>query len=188
MLIHNNLIQSNRYNIVTMSIKSVQNEDLLYLARIEKELFNEDAFGVFLLLHYLHNHIFFDKIVSVENEIIGFGILSYFDLDVLNPHEIIFIKEMLNNQQKVAHLVDFAVRKKHWRQGYGTTLLNHFESRLIEKQFEQIYLEVDSSNYNALNFYKNHHFREIGTIKSYYSTGHNAILMVKQLEIFSEFF
>ena len=57
-----------------MKITPVQHEDLLQLSRIEKDLFEEDAFGVFLLLHYLQNHLLFDKIVEKPNEIIGFGI------------------------------------------------------------------------------------------------------------------
>ena len=168
-----------------MSIKPVRNEDLLHLARVEKELFEEDAFGVFLLLHYLQNHLFFEKIITGSKEIIGFGILSQFNPSVLNPHEMEYIGDLQKNHKQIAHLVDFAIRKKYWNQGYGSILLQHFIKLLIEKQYDLLYLEVDLSNTRALHFYKTHSFKEIGTIKSYYSTGNDAVLMVKLLERFS---
>lgn len=168
-----------------MRIQSVQNDDLLQLSRIEKELFEEDAFGVFLLLYYLQDHLFFEKIVEKSDEIIGFGIISNFDTTVLNPHETEYIQDLQKEKRKVAHLVDFAVRKKYWNKGYGTVLLQHFILKLFEKKFDFLYLEVDSSNIRALQFYRKNNFKEIGNIQSYYSTGHDATLMVKQLERFS---
>jgi ribosomal protein S18 acetylase RimI-like enzyme len=171
-----------------MSIKSVRNEDLLTLARIEKELFEEDAFGVFLLLFYLQNHLLFEKIVTSNNEIIGFGIITLFNPTTLNPHEKEFVTNLFDNHKKIAHLVDFAVRKNYWNKGFGGTLLNHLVHDLIEKEFDFLYLEVDASNRRALQFYKHLTFKEIGTIKSYYSSGRDACLMLKKLERFSETF
>ena len=169
-----------------MSIKPVQNVDLIHLSRIEKELFEEDAFGVFLLLFYLQNHLFFEKIVTESDDIIGFGIISLLNPAALNPHEMEYVGNIFDKNKKIAHLVDFAVRKKFWNKGFGTTLLNHLTIKLIKKEFDFLYLEVDSSNTRAVQFYQHHTFKEIGVIKSYYSTGHDAILMLKQLERFSE--
>ena len=168
-----------------MRIKPVLNKDLISLARIEKDLFEEDAFGVFLLLHHLQNHLLFEKIMEDSDEIIGFGIISKFNPDVLNPHEMQYIKDIHNEKQKIAHLVDFAVRKNYWSKGYGTNLLQHLITKLIEKGYDFLYLEVNSSNTKAIQFYTTNSFKNIGTIQSYYSTGHNAILMLKQLERFS---
>ena len=77
-----------------MSIKPVQNDDLIHLARIEKELFEEDAFGVFLLFHYLQTHLLFQKIINESDEIIGFGIISQFNPAVLNPHEMEYVRNV----------------------------------------------------------------------------------------------
>lgn len=168
-----------------MRIQPVQNGDLLFLSKIEKELFEENAFGVFLLLHYLQTHVLFEKIIDNSDDIIGFGIVTRFNPAVLNPHEIRFIEDIHKTNHQIAHLVDFAIRKKFWDLGYGTTLLRHLITSLIKKKFEYLYLEVDSSNSRAVHFYISNGFREIGTIKSYYSTGNDAILQLKKLEIFS---
>ncbi|TFG20687.1 MAG: GNAT family N-acetyltransferase [Promethearchaeota archaeon] len=168
-----------------MRIKPVQNGDLIHLSRIEKELFKEDAFGVFLLFHYLQNHLLFQKIIDDSDEIIGFGIISQFNPALLNPHEMEYVDTLLKNKKKIAHLVDFAIRTQYWNQGYGTILLHQFITTLIEKGYDFLYLEVDSSNSRAFQFYKKCEFEEIGIIQSYYSTGHDAILMLKSLERFS---
>ena len=168
-----------------MSIKPVQNDDLIHLSRIEKELFEEDAFGVFLLYHYLQNHLFFQKIINDSDEIIGFGIISKLNTAVLNPHEMEYVDNLLEDDKKIAHLVDFAIRTQYWNKGYGSFLLKHFIKTLIEERYDFLYLEVDSANTRAVQFYKKSEFQEIGTIQSYYSTGHDAILMVKSLERFS---
>jgi len=164
-----------------MKIFQVINKDLLTLAEIEKELFREDAFGVFLLFHYLEDHILFDKILNEQNAIIGFGIIADLQPTVLNPHELKYIEEIRNQVSMVAHLVDLAIRTKYWGNGYGHTLLTHFFQKLEEKNYQYIYLEVDTTNFRAIQFYQIHGFKEIGSIQSYYSTGHNAILMLKQL-------
>jgi ribosomal-protein-alanine N-acetyltransferase len=169
-----------------MKIQSVSSNDLISIARIEKELFNEDAFGIFVLLHYLQNHLFFEKIVDEKNTIIGFGIITQFDPDVLNPNEKKLIGAVQKQREQIAHLVDFAIRKEFWSMGYGTCLLQHFGEELKEKKIKILYLEVDSNNTRAIRFYKNNSFTSLGTIKSYYSNGNNALTMVKQLERFSE--
>ncbi|MHA1110751.1 MAG: GNAT family N-acetyltransferase [Promethearchaeota archaeon] len=168
-----------------MSIKPVQNDDLIHLSRIEKELFEEDAFGVFLLFHYLQNHLLFQKIIKDSDEIIGFGIISRLNTDVLNPHEMDYVNSLLKDNKKIAHLVDFAIRTQYWNKGYGSILLQHFIKTLFKEGYDFLYLEVDSSNTRAVQFYKKREFQEIGIIQSYYSTGHNAILMIKILERFS---
>ena len=133
----------------------------------------------------MQNHLLFEKIVEDSDEIIGFGIISRFDPAVLNPHEMQYIKDIQTKKRKIAHLVDFAVREKFWNKGFGTNLLQHLFTKLIEKHYDYLYLEVDSSNTRAIQFYTHHSIKEIGIIQSYYSTGNDAILMIKQLEKFS---
>ncbi|MBN2155027.1 MAG: GNAT family N-acetyltransferase [Candidatus Lokiarchaeota archaeon] len=164
-----------------MKILPVENKDLLDLADIEKELFKEDAFGVFLLFHYLENNIIFSKILNEEEVLIGFGIVAELNQTILNPHELKFIKKIENRKGSIAHLVDFAIRTEFWHKGYGTRLLNHLSNILREIHYDWFYLEVNTSNRRAIEFYKHNRFREIGTISAYYSTGQDAILMLKHL-------
>jgi ribosomal protein S18 acetylase RimI-like enzyme len=167
-----------------MNFLPVSSHDLIQLARVEKELFQEDAFGIFVLLHYLQNNVFFEKIIDEKDAIIGFGIITKFDPEVLNPKERDLINIIKVPNKQIAHLVDIAIRKEFWNLGYGSCLLQHFYKELSKKKYKILYLEVDSSNTRAIRFYTQHSFTSIGVIKSYYSNGNNAILMVKQLENF----
>ena len=167
-----------------MNFHQVSSDDLVYLARLEKDLFQEDAFGVFLLLHYMQNHLIFEKLIDVDDTLIGFGIITKFDPDFLNPNEKDIIDLTKNRTSEIAHLVDFAIRKEYWSMGYGSTLLLHFCKELSKKKIKTLYLEVNSNNSRALRFYTHHSFKPIGTIKSYYSNGNDAIIMVKELENF----
>jgi ribosomal protein S18 acetylase RimI-like enzyme len=165
-----------------MRIEPVSNIDLIPLSHIERDMFGEDAFGVFLLHHYLQEHIFFHKIVSENDEIIGFGIVAELNTAILNPHELNFITDFLPS--KIAHLIDFVIRKQYWSQGYGKKLLSHFENQLVNEKFDYFFLEVNSKSNRAVNFYIRREFKTIGKIQGYYNTGNDAYLMIKKLETF----
>jgi ribosomal-protein-alanine N-acetyltransferase len=78
-----------------------------------------------------------------------------------------------------AEIVDIAVKNEYIRQGIGTELLTSVINECIKNSCESITLEVRSSNYNAISFYKKHGFREISVRKSYYQDGEDALIMIK---------
>ncbi|MHA1870034.1 MAG: GNAT family N-acetyltransferase [Promethearchaeota archaeon] len=58
-----------------MIIENVTKDDLYDIYEIEKELFGEDAFEIFLLHQYLKDNYLFIKAIDDANQIIGFSII-----------------------------------------------------------------------------------------------------------------
>lgn len=78
------------------------------------------------------------------------------------------------------HIINIAVHPEHRRKGIGKRLLEFCIEK--EKDAEYVVLEVRASNIPARNLYKNYGFREIATIKGYYSfPSEDGIVMMKKL-------
>lgn len=71
----------------------------------------------------------------------------------------------------LAHLLLISVRPDCQRRGLGHQLLRHCESRARELEVEGILLEVRPSNRNAIDFYTNRGFAQVGVRKGYYPHG-----------------
>ncbi len=67
-------------------------------------------------------------------------------------------------------IYNILVIKKYQRQGYGTMLIKRL-------QHNDIYLEVNKRNKNAINLYKKLSFKVVRTIKNYYNDGSDAYVM-----------
>jgi len=71
----------------------------------------------------------------------------------------------------VAHLLLISVRPDCQRHGLGHQLLRHCEQRARELKVEGVLLEVRPSNRNAVDFYANRGFAQVGVRKGYYPSG-----------------
>jgi ribosomal-protein-alanine N-acetyltransferase len=70
------------------------------------------------------------------------------------------------------------------RQGIGNELLNKVETIANKFGIKEIFLEVRESNKEAISFYKNNKFTEIGLRKNYYklySGREDALIFSKKL-------
>ncbi len=74
----------------------------------------------------------------------------------------------------VLDLTNIIVKKFKRNRGIGKTLLNYIKDL---DDVERIMLEVRESNKNAIDFYRNNGFKDLRTIKDYYSNGEDAIVM-----------
>ena len=85
----------------------------------------------------------------------------------------------------VAHLLLIAVRPDAQRGGVGHGLLRHCEGQALARGLPAIILEVRPSNAQALAFYRNRGFTQVGMRKDYYPKGRNeredALVMEKKL-------
>lgn len=85
----------------------------------------------------------------------------------------------------VAHLLLIAVRPDAQRTGVGHGLLRHCEGQALARGMPALILEVRPSNTQALNFYRNRGFEQIGLRKDYYPKARNeredALVMEKKL-------
>lgn len=130
-------------------IRKINSNDLKQLYEIEKENFiiSEQYKDVDRLL--------LNKNYLIVGNFEGDNLISY----------IIGIK-----MSKQYELLKIATRKKFQNKGFASKLFKY-----IAKDFEEIFLEVNENNSNALTFYKKLGFERIGLRKSYYANNENAI-------------
>ena len=133
------------------------------------------------------------KVVDLENICFPKGgwTLSQFRYELLeNPFSnllvfeenqaiIGYIDQWITYEQ--AQLANIAVHPESWKQGIGQQLLNEALQDAIEKECENMTLEVRISNERAIQFYEKNGFISVNTRKNYYDDGENAYLMIKPL-------
>ncbi|HEV2699081.1 MAG TPA: N-acetyltransferase [Terriglobales bacterium] len=79
------------------------------------------------------------------------------------------------------HIITIDVRELGRRYGIGSALLNSAEQQLRAADCASIRLETAVDNIGALSFYKRHGYNVIKSIRGYYSTGVDALLLEKDL-------
>ena len=93
------------------------------------------------------------------------------------PHNLI--------KEKHRGMLGIGLRKKFWNQGLGTEMIKYVEENAKKIGFEQLELDVFSTNERAIHVYRKSGFKETGIIPHGYklSSGIYAdkILMVKFL-------
>ncbi|MBD3350424.1 MAG: GNAT family N-acetyltransferase [Candidatus Lokiarchaeota archaeon] len=165
-----------------MSIKAVIRDDLIYLARIEHDVFGTDAFGVYILHNYFDDNIFFIKLVLPENnsseKIIGFSIVTKLAENAIRKNPL---KKLNLSNTTAANIDNFLIIKKYWGKGYGKMMLNHIITKLSDLKYSRVLLEVNTHNVRGIKLYKSQGFRIIGKKKAYYQSGADAFVMMKDI-------
>lgn len=81
-----------------------------------------------------------------------------------------------------ATIMSIATNSEYRKKGYANLLLKFSYALLKEKGIKKIFLEVRSTNENAINLYKKNDFKEMSVRKNYYSDPKcDAIVMIKNL-------
>jgi len=102
-------------------------------------------------------------VVSEAGAILAFGIMSY--------------------REEAAHLLLFAVRRSHQRQGIGSRILEWLETVARSAGITHINVECRRDNSAARNFYGEHGYHERVISKGYYSGVEDAIRLEKWLAV-----
>jgi ribosomal-protein-alanine N-acetyltransferase len=76
-----------------------------------------------------------------------------------------------------AHLISIAVEREYRRKGIATMLLQRTIEYLIDRASQELYLEVNPKNAEAVDLYRKLGFETMGVLKGYYSDGSDAISM-----------
>jgi ribosomal protein S18 acetylase RimI-like enzyme len=100
-------------------------------------------------------------VVGERNAILAFGIMSY--------------------REEVAHLLLFAVRRSHQRQGIGSVVLDWLEAVARAAGITHINVECRRENIAARNFYGERGYHEQVISKGYYGGVEDAIRLEKWL-------
>ena len=100
-------------------------------------------------------------VVGPPGAILAFGIMSYLDDD--------------------AHLLLFAVRGSHQRQGIGSAVLRWLEAVAHEAGVKRIRVEARRDNLAARSFYNDHGYHERAISKGMYSDQEDGVRLEKWL-------
>ena len=81
----------------------------------------------------------------------------------------------------IADVTNIVIKKSHRGNGFSKLLLDHIIQFCKQKKISQINLEVNSTNYTAINLYKKFGFINVGKRKNYYKNA-DGLLFTKYLK------
>jgi GNAT superfamily N-acetyltransferase len=111
--------------------------------------------------HSIHDPDTNVAVVREGSSILAFGIMKY--------------------REEVAHLLLFAVRRSHQRQGIGSVVLRWLESVALASGATRIDLECRRDNCAGRNFYGEHGYHEHVISRGYYGGVKDAVRLEKWL-------
>jgi [ribosomal protein S18]-alanine N-acetyltransferase len=79
------------------------------------------------------------------------------------------------------HVVSIAVKERHRGKGVGTVLMEAAQSAMVSKGATECYLEVRTSNSEAIALYQRLGYKGAGRLEGYYKDGEAALLMATQI-------
>jgi len=82
---------------------------------------------------------------------------------------------------ETANILNIVVNPEYRRMKIGTYLINNMLSSLCNKNIENIMLEVNENNINAISFYKKFNFEIINIRKKYYNS-EDAYIMERRVK------
>ena len=86
----------------------------------------------------------------------------------------------VNQVEREARILMFAVDRHYRTQGVGTVLMTEFLERCRARGFRRVTLEVRVSNATAIRFYTRYQFSVVDLLRTYYSDGENGYQMARE--------
>ncbi len=87
----------------------------------------------------------------------------------------------VNQVEREARVLMFAVDRNHRMQGVGALLMDAFLLRCRDRGYRRTTLEVRVSNATAIRFYTRYQYSVIDLLRAYYSDGENGYQMARDL-------
>jgi len=164
-----------------MIIANANRDDLIEFSQMEEDIFGVDSFGLLLLKQYLNNNLLFQKIIDpADLTIIGFTIVTIRgETETSSKIVTEFLEKNNLVYEKMAHLVNFLIRKDYWNQKIGPRFLDKVIVELKKIGYTCVILEVNTDNKRAIRLYEKNQFRIIGKISQYYNSGEDCYIMIK---------
>lgn len=82
----------------------------------------------------------------------------------------------------IAEIMNIVTKKSERKKGIGSLLLDKLIEIAIDEDKEEITLEVNEKNTEAINLYSKKEFKIVGNRKKYYDSKYDAIIMTKKLK------
>jgi ribosomal protein S18 acetylase RimI-like enzyme len=84
-------------------------------------------------------------------------------------------------RKREGHIITLDVSAYARRQGLGTALMSSAEQRLRQSECSRVRLETAIDNHSAITFYRRLGYSIARVLPRYYSTGADALVMIKEL-------
>lgn len=133
-----------------------------------------------------------DRVVEIERRVFPNPWPRYFfEKDLESGNTVAFVVE--HNDRLVGytigscidvelHIANIAVAREAQRQGLGSRMLDEIERVAVERGCRFAYLEVRTTNVEALTMYRKRGYDVLYTRKRYYLDGSDAYVMHKELK------
>lgn len=145
-----------------MEIEFATIEDLSAIERIEGECFMNEAWSRAMIESDFFKRSIYLVAKLDDGQVVGY--LSMLDLDI------------------EGEILRIAVRKQYRRRGIARALINFIIDNLKTNHYQKLYLEVKSTNIEAIKLYEHMGFEKINIRKNYYAHGEDAYNYVMLLE------
>ena len=146
-----------------MEILKINKEDLDIIYNIDNENFVYDSYNIDTInKFFLDNNTLFLKIIQ-NNEIVGYSIVLLIKPD--------------------AELLKICIKENYRSLGYAKKLLDFNIDYLKKNNYDCIFLEVRSDNYNAIKLYDKLGFIKYNERKKYYKDTNVDALLYKKILI-----
>lgn len=146
-----------------MEILKINKVDLDIIYNIDNENFVYDSYNIDTINRFfLDNNTLFLKIIQ-NNEIVGYSIVLLIKPD--------------------AELIKICIKKNYRSLGYAKKLLDYNIDYLKNNNYDCIFLEVRSDNYNAIKLYDKLGFIKYNERKKYYKDTNVDALLYKKILI-----
>jgi [ribosomal protein S18]-alanine N-acetyltransferase len=143
-------------------LRSYRASDFETLYRIDQVCFPEGiAYGRFEMKVYLRAEGSYCLLAESGGNVAGFILAE------LAPDE--------------GHIITLDVLEIYRRQGIGSLLLAAAEKEAASRGGKRMVLETATSNKAAIALWREHSYRQLGTIEDYYGRGRDAFRMGKEL-------
>ncbi len=110
-------------------------------------------------------------VAGYHDKIVGY-IMCKIEFGFSNFRKLGFVKK--------GHVVSIAVLEEYRGIGIGEALMIEGMKGVVQRKSDEIYLEVRSSNQQAVNLYKKIGFQIKSKLRAYYRDGEDALLMAKE--------
>lgn len=126
------------------------------------------------------NTFYSDLLLLRNSEYLKFAILNGFTVGSVCAR----VEDTDNSYVKKLYIMTLTVLPAYRRRGIATMLLNHIISiAKSNSSLSEVYLHVQTSNEDAMNFYKKHGFENVGIIENYYKRIEPADCYILRLDL-----
>ncbi len=139
------------------TIRQIETDDLYQVIELVSKVLTE-KYSPQLFLYFYESFPWAFLVAENDKHIVGFTV-------------------GIRTTQRKGRILMFGVDEKHRKRGVGSKLLLQVLHEFRSHNINQVELEVQASNIDAIRFYTNHYFDTVDYIHKFYQNGEDALIM-----------